>query len=392
MRVLHVVTLLSRTGAFGGPLRVALNHCVELGRQGHDSRLVAGWADEGRPPSEVEGVPVELFPVRPLLSGGGFSSLFSPGLAHYVRAQANDLDVIHLHAGRDLVSLTAAAAARSRKLPVVTQSHGMIGVDRRWKARALDAVLVRRLLGSAAVNLSLTPYEDGQLRQVLGEQARIRRLRNGVPAADAQARPEQEEVVFAARLHRRKRPLAFVDMAALVHEKRPETRFAMIGPDEGELSDVRRTLDLRGLTATVCYEGALPYDAVVPRLARAGIYVLPSVDEPFPMSLLEALSTGLACICTSSCHISGELQAAGAALVTDGSPRQLADAVLGLLGDPAARARLMHRGRQYAAEHFSASAVAADLLKHYQRAVGGHTASGEPAGVEGPYGDGGTRT
>ena len=55
MRILHVVTLVSPDGAFGGPVRVAENLARELRRRGHDVTVAAaasGFAD-GEAPTQL---------------------------------------------------------------------------------------------------------------------------------------------------------------------------------------------------------------------------------------------------------------------------------------------------------------------------------------------------
>src|SRR4051794_14567809 len=106
MRVLHVVTLVSDDGAFGGPVSVASNQAAALIARGTDVRLAGGWRGASSPPASVHGAPAHLFPVRQVLPRG-FSGLFSAAFARWLHREIGRFDLVHLHAGRDLMSLTA---------------------------------------------------------------------------------------------------------------------------------------------------------------------------------------------------------------------------------------------------------------------------------------------
>src|SRR4029450_13913069 len=86
-------------------------------------------------------------------------------------------------------------------------------------------------------------------------------------------------VLFRARLHARKRPVAFVEMASELMGRGIDGSFAIVGPDDGELASVRESIANAGLQEVVRYEGALDYQAVLTRMRQAVVYVLPSVDE-----------------------------------------------------------------------------------------------------------------
>lgn len=381
MRVIHVVTLVSGDGAFGGPLRVALNDVRELRRRGHHVDLVAGWRGPSPAPTQVDGVAVTLFRAVQAVPGAGFSGLVSPGLLRWLSREARLADVVHVHAGRDGVTLPALAVAQARGAATVVQTHGMVAVDGRLKSRVLDSLATRRLLARASQLLALTDAEERDLPRVAGRPVEVRRIRNGVdlePARPGGAPPDAPDVLYCARLHARKRPVAFVEAAALVLQDHPTARFALVGPDEGQLPAVRTAVEARGLGRSVTYEGALPYDRVTARMARSSVYVLPSVDEPFPMSLLEALALGLPCVITDSTGISAVLAERGAALVTDGSPAELAAAVGRFLDDPGLRGRTGAAALDAVREVFSLSAVVDDLEDAY-RTVATPDASREAA-------------
>ncbi|MEU5544140.1 glycosyltransferase [Streptomyces sioyaensis] len=365
MRITHVVTLVSDDGAYGGPVSVATGQLGELASRGHEVELVSLWRGRGAPPRTVDGVPLRARPARTLVPGQGFLGLFHPGLLPVLWRRAGRADALHLHAGRDLVSLAALAVAVLRRRSFVVQTHGMVQPRRSAVARLFDRVYVP-LLRRALAALVLTDEEEAGLGQVLGPRGpRLVRLPNGVRARPADEERDGADVLFLARLQARKRPEAFVRMAALVHRKRPEVSFTLHGSDEGRLTEVRRLIAEEELGEAVTYGGALDHDAAVRRTARATVYVLPSVDEPFPMSVLESLAVGTPVVCTDSCGIADVLQRRGAALVTDGSPEELADAVLRLLEDGPLRERVTHAGRTAVAEEFSLAAVADRLEEWY---------------------------
>ncbi|MFI0907824.1 glycosyltransferase [Streptomyces sioyaensis] len=365
MRITHVVTLVSDDGAYGGPVSVATGQLGELASRGHEVELVSLWRGRGAPPRAVDGVPLRARTAGTLVPGQGFLGLFHPGLLPVLWRRAGRADALHLHAGRDLVSLAALAVAVLRHRPFVVQTHGMVQPRGSAVARLFDRVYVP-LLRRALAALVLTDEEEAGLRQVLGPRGpRLVRLPNGVRTRPADEERDGADVLFLARLQTRKRPEAFVRMAALVHRKRPEVSFTLHGSDEGRLTEVRRLIAEEELGEVVTYGGALAHDAAVRRTARATVYVLPSVDEPFPMSVLESLAVGTPVVCTDSCGIAGALQRRGAALVTDGSPEELADAVLRLLEDGALRERITRAGRTAVAEEFSLAAVADRLEEWY---------------------------
>lgn len=87
------------------------------------------------------------------------------------------------------------------------------------------------------------------------------------------------------------------------------------------------------------------------------------------MSVLEALALGTPVVCTRSTGISDELERRGAAVVTDGSPEQLAPATEAILTDPQLRDQLISVGHRAVSEVFCIDAVAAILEKLYLSAA-----------------------
>ena len=369
MRILHVVTLISPDGAYGGPVRVAVNQAAELRRLGHDVTIAAATRGYGDLPREAEGTPLRLFRAHRVLPRTGFAGLSAPALLRWLRSSLRDFDVVHVHLGRDLVTLPVAALARRWAIPYVVQTHGMVIPPQRRLASILDAACTRRVLRSARSVFFLTHQERIQLLDVGGAGLRLAELRNGVPLYEARAVRNKgpAEVVFVARLHPRKQPAVFVDMAHRLLAEGFDARFTLFGPDEGEGDAVLAAI---GAEPRIRWEGAVAPERIPCRLAQADIFVLPAVREPYPMGVLEAMSAGLPVVVADDCGLADTISTGRSGIVARADVSGMTAAVRTLLADPASARRMGEEGRRTVAEDFTMSAIADTLLNAYNEARG----------------------
>lgn len=367
MKVLGVVTLVSPHGEYGGPTRVAINQLAALRALGHEVVLAGGQRGfPDGPPTELEGVPARLFPVVSALPRSGFAGLASPGLWRAVHQHHQEFDVIHVHAARDLVTLPAAYIAQRRGARVVLQTHGMIDPSSNPLAVPLDAVLTRPVLENAHAVTYLTHVERRGLEAVARGSVRLVDLPNGVPEADGvTGRAETPHVLYLARLAERKRPTHFVQAAAILAAEFPEVRFTLIGPDEGEGQSVRAAIERSGYSDRIRWEGAVSMSDTMSRMHQATVYVLPSVDEPYPMSVLEAMSTGLPVIVTDTCGLASFVTENDAGTVISDSVSDLVGAMRELIADPDRASIIGGRGRRAVREKRSMAAIARRLEQLY---------------------------
>ncbi|TFC05565.1 glycosyltransferase [Cryobacterium adonitolivorans] len=371
MRIAQVVTVVTPEGAYGGPVRVAVNQAKALIAKGHEVTIFAGTRGFQSPPTEIDGVPVRLFRTVQAIPRAGFAGMSSPGLLRAVHREVRRFDMWHIHLARDLVTLPAAAIVRNAKAPYVVQCHGMIDESSNPLAVPLDAALTRPVLRDARRILSLTPREESDLRKVGGPHLVISRIPNGVPRSHppAPGSSGRREALFLARLQKRKRPQLFVEAAVQIAGRFRDVQFTLIGPDEGEGRAVQDRIDDSGHADRIVWSGALPPEATLERMRSASVYVLPSVDEPFPMSVLEALSVGLPVIITDTCGLAPFVRAAEAGVVIDDSQESLTLALESLLTDEALARRMGGNGRELIERDFSIDSVATLLAGHYDTAL-----------------------
>jgi glycosyltransferase involved in cell wall biosynthesis len=385
MRILHVVTLFSPDGAYGGPVRVAMNQSSALRGRGHEVVVAAAATGYSTLPTELDGVPLHLFPMATAIPGIGFAGIYARGLSAWLRAHASEFEVVHVHLARDFVTLPAARTALASGLPIVAQPHGMIVPSGKLLARPLDRFATVPALRAARSVFHLTAREATELTAVAGAGLALRELPNGVPEAppagsagtsalddtashDANS-GDVPEVLFLARLHPRKRPDMFVRMAAMLLAEGIEARFTLVGPDEGAAEATEAAIVAAGVGDRIRYTGPVPADQALARIARAAVYVLPSIDEPFPMSVLEAMSLGLPVVVTDSCGLAGLISESGSGAVAGADLGSLTAAVRDLLTDLTRAQAMGAAGRTVVRSHLTMDAVAERLEAAYTEAV-----------------------
>jgi glycosyltransferase involved in cell wall biosynthesis len=273
-------------------------------------------------------------------------------------------DCVHVSIARDLLPIFASVTTLIFRRQLILQPHGMVKLTSGRFARIADPVL-RRLFARAVVVICLTQTEVADIR-AWGYQGPMRIMGNPVPDNLVLCEvpfPEDREVLFMARMHRRKRPDVFIRAAAKAHELGDASKWTLLGPDGGELSAALELLQARpGAT----YGGVVAPNDVYERVAESRLFVLTSADEPWGNVLVAALALGRPVVVTESTALAPLIREYGAGVVIeDDDPEALALAVVSMFTD---EARLMATGanaRTLARERLVDSVLRQELVGLY---------------------------
>lgn len=258
-----------------------------------------------------------------------------------------DADLIHCH---DWITVPAALELSQREgLPLVFTVHST-EVDR---SGGLDpqgwiGEIERAGLHGADKVITVSRYTKDLVQRVYdapGE--RIVPVHNGINRSqlhDADERDydrQRDTVLFLSRLVRQKGPLHFLAAADRVIQERPQTRFIVAGKGPMLPECIGYALE-NDLTRNVRFTGFVPEDRLADVYAQSGLYVLPSISEPFGISILEAMATGLPTIVSKTTGAGEVLDHVLKADFWDID--EMADMMLGLLQSPALRAEMGSNG------------------------------------------------
>jgi len=167
----------------------------------------------------------------------------------------------------------------------------------------------------------------------------------------------------------RKGVAQFLEMAAVIARSTPSVRFVVAGDGvlRPRLEAMARTL---GLGRRVVFAGRLPDVRGV--LAEMRVFVLPSLFEGCPYSVLEAMAMSRSVVATAVGSVPEVVQdGVSGILVPPADPSALADAASALVRDEA-RAELMgRRGRDIITSRYAVSTMVESILAVYREASSG---------------------
>jgi glycosyltransferase involved in cell wall biosynthesis len=141
-------------------------------------------------------------------------------------------------------------------------------------------------------------------------------------------------VLFAGRLTRQKAPLCFIEAARKVLKERPETQFVVVGTGDRREFLEKRAAQL-GIADRVSFTGFLPRARLGELYRRATVFALPSVEEPFGLTVLEAAQRHVAAIVSRNAGVTEVVRSV--VTIDPGDAEALARRIVYLLDSPVTR-------------------------------------------------------
>ena len=385
MRVAHVIPYMHPSG--GGPPVVVDRFCRGLSARGIGAELFT--TDALAPPGDDgwrETFAGDYSATVSAARGGVYG--FSPELRRVFRTRLPRFDLVHLHNLWHWPGWAAGRLCRRAGVPYVVNPHGMLdpgslarkgwkkrtyGRLREWphlrRARAMiyTADEERRLAEAAVAGLppgmivplgaDVPPDEPvGVLRDQFFRQFPLLRGRR--------------VVLFLGRLHEKKGPDLLIEAFARIAELEPAASLVLVGAGSPDfVSQLRsRAGGLPGgLDRHVHFPGPLRGREKWAAYAAAEVFVLPSHQENFALTVAEAMGMRVPVVLSDRVNTWRDIVEAGAGAVCDVEPASIAGAVSTYLGDPDLRIAAGRAGASLVDERFNWPAAVDCLVESYDR-------------------------
>jgi glycosyltransferase involved in cell wall biosynthesis len=305
------------------------------------------------------------------------------------------VDIVHAQQSRGLLQAGLAAKLAGRAAVVQTEHNMSLGWYRggvfpwyvRWINNPMRSV-VACLLADRIITLGQSgkDFYTKILHFPANRLAIIPVPHPVFPERPAPANPAPV-IGVVAELTERKGLAHLIEAAPAVLECYPGAQFLIIG--RGHLEDhLRHLITQRGLQDNVRLLGFVPN--VAERMSEWDMLALPSLWDPFPQVILEAMANGLPVVASA---VDGALEMVvnneTGLLVAPADPPALAAAILRLLDDRALARRMGRQGRERLARVYNLAGVVQQIDRLYQAI---HPSEGsEPSEGSGSARTGGSR-
>ncbi|AKB13060.1 Glycosyltransferase involved in cell wall bisynthesis [Methanosarcina thermophila] len=200
-------------------------------------------------------------------------------------------EIVNPHGLDSPMGMSALLASRKLGIPVIVTNHSLVG---NTPYRQLLYIAGRLLLryADAVIAVSSAVEKDSRLMT----KKPIYRIFNGIDSEDKIIKiplPVDTKgkivIVTVARMTKKKGVQNIIDLAPLLLEKYKNLLFLMIG--DGPLREkLERIVEKSGLSNNFYFTGEISREKVLGYLEQADIFALPSTNEAFGVSILEAIS------------------------------------------------------------------------------------------------------
>ncbi len=346
--------------------------CTALSDLGHHVELVSTTLDG----SEDLDVPTEVA----VLEGGFLATAFpvryprrytfSPALARWLWRNATRFDVVHIHSVYLFTTFAAATVCRVRSVPYVLHPHGALTAyhrarhrGRKWLyERAIDRPIAR----CAGTVIWESDREQSEAAATGWPAGSVVWSGVWIPVLSEEDARREGEVVFLGRLAEKKGVDLLIEAFPLVLESHPDAYLRIIGPGEdGKAAALASRAAELGIVDRVTFEGALHGEEKDDALRRASMHIIPSADESFGASAIEAMAYATPVVLTRAFPFHEELEAKEGCVVAERTPDAIAEGISMLLTDRRQAREIGERGRAFVAERFPWHVIAGQFEHLY---------------------------
>jgi glycosyltransferase involved in cell wall biosynthesis len=270
------------------------------------------------------------------------------------------VDVVHTHDTRPHIFATPAAVLAGVRRVIHTRHYGLaqrLSRRQRWAVSAL-ALLTDRFVCVSRDSARLAIAQGVSPRKVMC-------IHNGIDVDRFHPGDNPDgPAVTVARLSPEKELGTLLHATVLVLRDDPAFRLEIAG-DGVCMAELRQTAEKLGVAHAVTFLGQVR--DVPGLLARAGLFVLPSLAEGISLTLLEAMASGLA-VATTRVGGNPEVVQDGVTglLVPPADPPALAAALLRLRCDAKLRQSLGDAGRRRVEQHFAVKTMVTAYERLYE--------------------------
>ena len=290
----------------------------------------------------------------------------TPGIITTLRRNVSEYDVLHIHSHLYFSSNVAAMVSRLSDIPTVVTNHGLISQTApTWLQHVFNPTLGKFTFEVGDSILCYTETNKRRLEE-RGIETDISVIPNGIDCS--QFKPTDAEsnhqLLFVGRLKDGKGPHYLLDAFGRLATAYPGLSLTLVG--DGPLrSELETQAAQLGVSDRVEFLGEVPNDEL-PRLYNESLaFVLPSLSEGLPRTVLEAMACGTPVVTSDLEQLRPIVDGVGYT-AEPGSPADLRTALDDLLQLNGTGERFGERARKRVEQQYSWETTVEKTVREYR--------------------------
>jgi len=375
MKILHVIPFFSPK--YGGSVSSTYQICQKLAERGHEVTVLT--TDLGFDKQYADALKkVQVVPIKSLFHLGLY--IYSPQIKKWLTKNLATFDIIHMQNFRSYQNAMVVKKAKILGIPSIVQAHGSVlpFFEKHTLKKLFDFVWGNTILQNSQRVVALTEDELSQYRLMGVTNCKITVIPNGIDPdvyaplphyglfkARHQIPENNKLILFLGRIHKIKGVDILVEAFSILKREIDNITLVIIGPDDGYRSELQQQINDLHIGDTVLFTDALYGLDKVSAYVDADVYVLPSVYEAFPITVLESWACGTPVVISDSCALSPTIVKEEAGIVVKRDPNEMGDAISRILSDDGLKVKITTRGRTLVEGDFNINSVIREIEACY---------------------------
>ena len=272
-------------------------------------------------------------------------------------------DVVHTHRYATQYAIPAAMRAGIKRR--VHTVHNIAKKENGRLGRLLNKWFFKR---HHVIPVALSSIiQDSIVEEYKIKKNKVPIIFNGIDLSKCQTKTDYEvqekfKILHVGRFMEQKNHKGLIDAFDIFHQKYQNGVLQLIG--DGELKEeIEKLVNEKGLTESVEFLGL--QENVHQYLSAADIFTLPSLYEGVPMTLIEAMGTGLPIVATNVGGIPDMLKNGESAILTEIDSEQIAKS-FSILADDVEKRKSLGEKAKIASVNFSARIMTEKYIEIYK--------------------------
>lgn len=281
-----------------------------------------------------------------------------------------DYDIIHAHSHLFFPTLICALIRKIGSPPFVITTHGLIGQTApMWLNKIYMPTIASLIFRSADKIISYTTVEKMQLVDLGIPAEKIDVIHNGI---DAQifcpsSKIATNQILWIGRFAPGKGVEYLISAFTIIAKQYPELSLVMIGEGSGK-KRIEQLIQNLGLINQIIIKEFIPNSDLPQFYQDSMIYVLPSLEEGVPRTILEAMACEIPIVCTDLPQLVDIVKGSGILVQARDSPA-LANAITEILSNPELAKKFGECGRNRVCAEYSWEDSVKKTLQIYEELV-----------------------